>query len=75
MVAYGYFQAITFRCSLFTFLADSTLLYKSVRGAFQNVGGKLREIHVSDFEAFGNPLVPRLFACFLCRNSVRQRYA
>ena len=34
-----YFIDFIFRCSLFTFLADSTLLYKSVRGAFQNVGG------------------------------------
>jgi len=64
----------TCRRSLFTFVAYSALLYKSVRGAFQNAGGKLREIYLADSVAVGNPLVPRLFACFLCRNSVRQRY-
>ena len=29
-----------FRCNTFTFLTASTLLYKSVRGAFRNVGRK-----------------------------------
>ena len=31
---------IHFRCNTFTFLTASTLLYKSVRGAFRNVGRK-----------------------------------
>ena len=64
--SYGCFDPLTYRCNLFTFLTVSTLLHKSVRGAFRNVGRKLREIHISDSETVVNRLVPCLFACFSC---------
>ncbi len=43
-----------------------------IRGIFRNVDRKLREFHPIASEAVVNPLVPRLFACFSCRNSVLQ---
>ncbi len=50
--------------NLFAFQAVSTLLNKSLRNAFRNVGRKLREIHNADSEAVENTFVPRLWGCF-----------
>ncbi len=75
MIVVNCSHLLTCRCNIFTFQSASTLLNKSVREASRNVGRKLREIHIGDYYAVVNSLVPLLFARFSCRNSVLQRYS